>query len=59
MEMVAPIGLGALLDYYLGWSPWLTIAGALLGFVGGMMHLLALLNQPKDNGPPRPGQEAR
>jgi hypothetical protein len=59
MEMVAPIALGALLDNYLGWTPGLTVAGALLGFVGGMMHLLALLNKPQDKEPPQPGQESR
>jgi hypothetical protein len=40
MEMAAPIALGAWLDHLLGWSPWLTISGALLGTVGGMVHLI-------------------
>jgi F0F1-type ATP synthase assembly protein I len=47
LEMVAPIALGLLLDYQFGWMPWATIAGAVLGFVGGMAHLLSILNRPK------------
>jgi hypothetical protein len=50
LEMVAPIGIGAWLDYMLGWRPWLTVAGAVVGFVGGLAHLLALLNrQPNES----------
>ncbi len=44
MEMVAPVALGALLDHYLHWAPWGTIVGAVLGLVGGMSHLIVLLN---------------
>ena len=50
MEMVAPIGLGIALDYWLHWTPWAAVAGAVLGFVGGMAHLLALLNRSKNTG---------
>jgi F0F1-type ATP synthase assembly protein I len=46
MEMVAPIGLGFLLDYYLHTLPWFMIAGAVIGLVGGIVHLV-ILNQPK------------
>jgi F0F1-type ATP synthase assembly protein I len=45
MEMVSPIVVGILLDRYLGWTPWLTVVGAVVGFSGGMLHLLALLNR--------------
>ncbi len=45
MEFVAPIVIGALLDSYLGWMPWATITGAVLGFVGGMYHLITMLNR--------------
>ena len=45
-EMVAPIGLGFLLDYYLHTMPWLMVAGAVFGLVGGIVHLI-ILNQPK------------
>ena len=44
-EMVAPIGFGILLNWWLEWGPWLVIAGAILGVVGGMAHLVALLNR--------------
>ena len=47
VEIAAPIGLGAWLDGYLGWSPWLVITGTLLGFVGGMAHLLAIVSRPE------------
>jgi len=47
MEMVAPLVVGLLLDHWLGWTPWLTVIGAVMGFVGGLGHLVALLNQKK------------
>lgn len=47
MEMVAPIALGLALDYWLGWSPWGAVVGAVLGFVGGLTHLIILANRPK------------
>ena len=45
MEMVAPIVVGLLLDSSLGWSPWATIVGAVIGLVGGIGHLVALANR--------------
>jgi F0F1-type ATP synthase assembly protein I len=46
-EMVAPIGLGFLLDYYVFHTlPLFMIIGAVLGLVGGIVHLV-ILNQPK------------
>jgi hypothetical protein len=45
LEMVAPIALGAYLDYRWGWLPWLTAVGAVVGFVGGFMHLFVLLRK--------------
>lgn len=45
LEMVAPIGLGLLLDYQFGTMPWLTVAGAVLGFAGGMVHLVSVLGR--------------
>jgi F0F1-type ATP synthase assembly protein I len=44
LEMAAPIGLGVLIDLWLGWGPWAAIAGAILGLVGGMAHLVSMLN---------------
>jgi F0F1-type ATP synthase assembly protein I len=61
LEMVAPIVLGLVLDYYLGWSPWCVIVGAVLGLTGGFVHLVVALNkEDPDSRPPGPSQrEAR
>jgi F0F1-type ATP synthase assembly protein I len=45
VEMVAPIGLGLALDYYFGWLPWATVVCAVLGFVGGMAHLVLMVTK--------------
>jgi hypothetical protein len=46
MEMVAPIALGAVIDHYVEWvAPWCTVAGAAFGLVGGLLHLVYLLNK--------------
>jgi F0F1-type ATP synthase assembly protein I len=47
MEMVTPLVAGVLLDYYLESSPWGSVVGAVLGFVGGLVHLIALVNSKK------------
>jgi len=44
-EMVVPAGIGAALDYYLGWTPWGVIVGAVLGLVTGLTHLVWLSNK--------------
>ncbi len=50
LEMAAPIAIGAALDYWLDWTaPWATVCGAVLGLVGGMAHLIAILNR-RGNG---------
>ena len=46
MEMVAPIGIGAAVDYWTGWWPLFLIIGAVLGLVVGIVHLV-VLNQPR------------
>lgn len=58
IEMVVPIALGLYLDHRLGWLPWLTTAGAVVGFVGGLLHLLLLLRKLDQVEPPGP-PEAR
>jgi F0F1-type ATP synthase assembly protein I len=45
LEIVAPIGIGLALDHYLGWSPWGVIGGTILGFVGGLVHLIVMVNR--------------
>lgn len=44
-EMVVPIVLGVVADHYLDSSPWGVIVGTVLGFVGGLLHLLAMLKK--------------
>jgi F0F1-type ATP synthase assembly protein I len=57
IEMVVPIGLGLALDYWLGWKPWATVAGAVIGFVGGLVHLVSMLHKDArdDSQKPRKG----
>ena len=45
LEMAAPIGLGWFLDERFGTMPWLIVAGAVFGLVGGMAHLIMMLNR--------------
>lgn len=42
IEMIVPLGVGLWLDHAFGWSPWATIGGMFLGFVGGLAHLVVL-----------------
>lgn len=49
LEMVAPAGLGVVLDHYLNWSPWGVIVGAIFGLIAGLGHLIALSNRRKKN----------
>jgi F0F1-type ATP synthase assembly protein I len=53
LEMVVPIGVGLALDFYLGWTPWGVIGGAVLGLVGGLAHLVHLAGKG-DAGPSPP-----
>jgi hypothetical protein len=53
MEMVAPLVVGLILDAQLGWTPWGAVIGAALGLIGGLAHLIAILNRPRNNGSPR------
>lgn len=45
MELVAPIVIGVWLDQRFGWSPWGLAVGAVVGFVGGIAHLLFMMKQ--------------
>jgi ATP synthase protein I len=60
-EFVAGIlvgaGLGWLIDWWLGTSPWGLIVFLLLGFVAGVLNVLraaGLVRQPEGPGPGRP-----
>jgi F0F1-type ATP synthase assembly protein I len=54
MEMVMPVVAGGLVDYYMQWGPWGMIAGAVFGFLAGIIHLVMLSsrNGDADNKPP-------
>lgn len=45
MEMVAPMILGLLLDNWLGTSPIFAAITIVLGFVGGITHMVLISNQ--------------
>jgi F0F1-type ATP synthase assembly protein I len=49
MEMAVPVALGVLVDLYFNWGPWAAIAGAVLGFTGGLAHLIALVNKSNND----------
>jgi F0F1-type ATP synthase assembly protein I len=57
MEMAAPIGLGLILDHYLGWSPWGIVGGAVFGLVAGIAHLAMLANRRDDSDSSRPRRD--
>ncbi len=58
LEMAAPVGIGAFLDYYFGWAPWGVVVGAGLGFTAGLAHLIHLVNKPEDGQGPSDEQKA-
>jgi F0F1-type ATP synthase assembly protein I len=49
MEMAAPVALGWLVDDYFKTGPWGVIAGAAIGFIGGLTHLVRMTS-PKKTG---------
>jgi F0F1-type ATP synthase assembly protein I len=65
LEIIAPAVLGWLLDSQMGWGPWGLIVGAVLGFTGGLFHLVHLANKANEdenktrNQPPRPNGSPR
>jgi len=60
LEMVAPIGVGVLIDWYFDTMPWATIVAGAFGFVGGLTHMVMLVNRHDRGSPPRPPEgEAR
>jgi ATP synthase protein I len=44
-EMVMPFVVGLIADRYLGTLPWLTITGVVVGFVGGLAHMIIIANR--------------
>ena len=59
LEMVVPIVLGLIADRYLGCAPWGLVAGAALGLVGGLAHLVHQANKMNSNNPSGPRRESR
>jgi F0F1-type ATP synthase assembly protein I len=45
VEMVGLLVLGLVGDNYLHTTPWLSVIGAVLGFVLGLSHLVIIVNQ--------------
>ena len=45
VEMVAPLVIGLVFDSYQGTSPVGAVCGAVLGFVGGMVHLFVVASK--------------
>jgi F0F1-type ATP synthase assembly protein I len=45
VEMVVPLIVGLVVDQYADTMPWFTISGVVLGFVGGIVHIVALTNK--------------
>lgn len=54
IEMVMPTVVGLGLDVYFGTVPWLTILAAVLGFAGGLFHLVQMLRAHDRKSPPDP-----
>jgi ATP synthase protein I len=54
LEMAAPLLLGAWLDRWLEWGPWGLIGGAVMGFAGGLFHLVSMVqsHDAKQKKPP-------
>ena len=59
LEMVVPIIAGLLLDHYLHWTPWATVAGAAVGLCGGLAHLVLLLNKMDSKDSSQSDRESR
>jgi F0F1-type ATP synthase assembly protein I len=50
LEMVVPIGIGVAVDWYWNTGPWGAIVGAVLGFGGGLTHLIYMSQKKDENG---------
>jgi F0F1-type ATP synthase assembly protein I len=58
IEMVVPIALGFWLDQWIGSMPWATVVGAVVGFAGGLYHLISMVRQ-HDAGSKNPKQDSQ
>jgi F0F1-type ATP synthase assembly protein I len=57
LEMVVPIGLGVALDSYFRWTPWGAVAGAVVGLVLGITHIVLMVNRHDRAGSSKPPRE--
>ena len=48
-EMALPVLAGYWLDDWFETRPWITSIAAVVGFVGGMLHLIVILKQKERN----------
>lgn len=55
-SLMGPVILGLLLDWQLGWAPWGTVIGVLLGLLGCLTVLFRMQNRNLDE---RPGGSQR
>lgn len=58
VEMVVPVAVGMWLDGRFGWSPWGTAVGAVVGFAGGLTHMVLMLRRDEERRPPEPPRGA-
>ena len=58
MEMVLPVLLGVFVDSKFGTTPWVMIAGALVGLFGGLFHLIVLVSRHDGDRPSPPKRDA-
>ncbi len=65
LEFSLPVGIGFVIDRHWHTTPLATLIGAVLGFLAGMMHILAIARalsaRPASASPkaPRPGDSDR
>jgi F0F1-type ATP synthase assembly protein I len=58
LEMVVPVGVGALLEnYFPAWRPWGIVVGAVLGLTTGLAHLVAIMNRWEKKRSQRPRRD--
>jgi F0F1-type ATP synthase assembly protein I len=60
LEMVVPIAIGLAADYFIDWGHWGVVIGTILGFTGGLFHLIHLANKldKKDADSPAQGPKS-
>jgi F0F1-type ATP synthase assembly protein I len=58
IEMVVPIGVGIALDLWLHTAPVFILIGVVVGLVGGLVHMLAILKRMDKSESEKPPQES-